>query len=376
MKTIKTRAAVLRERTTITPYRKSKPLSIETVSLREPQEGELLVKIKAAGLCHSDLSVINGDRPRPLPMVLGHEAAGVVVKVGARVADVGLGDHVILTLPSCGNCLQCNSGRAVLCDEGIKANTEGTLLNGGVHLADSEGKQIYHHLGISAFAEYAVVSQHSVIPIDKTLPFDVAAVFGCAVITGVGAIINRAKLRPEHSVLILGLGGIGLAALMAATAIKAKMIIVVDQNSEKLKIAQKLGATHTFVMQESAIEDMKALCPGGVDVAADFTGSAQALEFAFQTTKRGGMTLSAGLPPPDAKITINPTKLVAEERKLVGSYLGSGIPQKDIQDYIKMYQEGRLPVDQLITHRINFDDINLGFDRLQEGQAIRQIIMF
>lgn len=376
MNTIKTRAALLRERTTTLPYRQSKPLSIETVYLRAPQEGEVLVKIKAAGLCHSDLSVINGERPRPLPMVLGHEAAGVVEKVGAGVTEIEAGDHVILTLPSCGDCLQCNLGRAVLCDEGIKANTEGTLLNGRIHLTDAWGKQIHHHLGISAFAEYAVVSQHSVIPIDKELPFDIAAVFGCAVITGVGAIINRAKLKPEQSILIIGLGGIGLAALMAAKTVGAKMIIAVDQNSEKLTFAQTLGSTHTLLMQESSKEDLKVFCPDGVDVAADFTGSAQALEFAFQVTKRGGMTLSAGLPHPEAKITISPTQLVAEERKLVGSYLGSGHPQTDIQDYIKMHQGGKLPVDQLITHRIYFEDINLGFDRLHEGKAIRQIIIF
>lgn len=376
MNTIKTRAAVLRKRTAALPYQQSRPLSIETINLRAPQDGELLVQIKAAGLCHSDLSVINGERPRPLPMVLGHEAAGVVVEVGAGVAGIEPGDHVILTLPSCGSCSQCNSGRAVLCDEGIKANTDGTLLNGRVHLSDAEGKQIHHHLGISAFAEYAVVSQHSVIPIDKELPFDIAAVFGCAVITGAGAIINRAKLKPEHSILIIGLGGIGLAALMAAKTVGAKMIIVADQNLEKLTIAKTLGATNTLLMQDSAMRDIKTLCPEGVDVATDFTGSAQALEFAFQATKRGGMTLSAGLPHPDAKITISPTLLVAEERELVGSYLGSGHPQKDIQDYIKMHQEGKLPVDHLITHRIGFEDINLGFDRLHEGQAIRQIIIF
>lgn len=373
---ITTRAAVLRERSTDLPYQDSRPLSIEEVNLELPKAGELLVKIKAAGLCHSDLSVINGERPRPLPMVLGHEASGEVILVGESVTEINVGDHVILTLPSCGSCPQCINNRSVLCDKGIKANTEGTLLKGSLHLTDTEGNKIYHHLGISAFAEHAVVSKNSVIPIPKDIPFEIAAVFGCSVITGVGAIMNRVYPKKEDSVMILGLGGIGLAALMAVKACGVDTIIAIDNNPEKLEVAKELGATHVILMDEQTFDNLRVICPEGVAIAADFTGAEKALEFAFAVTKRGGKTLSAGLPRSDAKIMISPTQLVAEERELIGSYLGSGLPKKDIRTYVEMYQQGLLPVEKLITHRIEFEEINLGFDRLAKGQAIRQIITF
>lgn len=376
MRKIQTRAAVLRHSLSNRPYSSSQPLSIELVQLTPPTKNEILVKIRAAGLCHSDLSVINGERPRPLPMVLGHEASGQVVEIGTDVTDFAIGDHVILTLPSCGHCRQCNTGRAVLCDEGIEANTQGSLLQGHRHLHDGK-TAINHHLGVSAFADYAVVSTQSAIRIDKSIPFDIAAVFGCAVVTGVGAIINRGQVNAESSVLITGLGGIGLAALMGATAAKAHTIIATDINPDKLALAKSLGATHCILMQdEQPLEQLHALCPKGVDVAADFTGVAPALEFAFAATKRGGKTISAGLPHPNARISISPTQLVAEERELLGSYLGSNLPAQDITNYMKMYQSGVLPVEKLITHRLNFEEINIGFERLANGDCIRQLIIF
>lgn len=370
------KAAVLRHYSDDRPYSVSKPLSIEEVSLvRAPQAGEVLIKIRAAGLCHSDLSVINGSRPRPLPMVLGHEAAGEVMEVGAGVTTVHPGDHVVVTLPSCGQCAQCNAGRVVLCNDAIKHNTAGELLGGKRYLHDVQG-ELNHHLGISAFAEYAVVSAQSLLRIDTSIPLDIAAVFGCSVVTGMGAMLNKAQVQPGSSVLIVGLGGVGLAALMGAVAAGASTIVAADIHPDKLITAKELGATHTLLIDETAQEQLRAICPEGVEVAADFTGVASALEFAFLATSRGGKTVSGGLPDPSARISLSPTVLVAEERQILGSYLGSNVPVEDIARYMAWYQEGRLPIEKLITHRLAFEEINEGFERLAKGESIRQIILF
>src|SRR6266446_5553254 len=225
---MKIRAAVLNRMGVQPPYDRSKPLSIEEVELDPPGPGEVLVKIAAAGLCHSDLSVINGDRPRPTPMVLGHEAAGVVEEFGPGVDDLQKGDHVVMVfVPSCGHCLPCAEGRPALCEPGAAANTAGTLLSGARRL-HRNGSEVHHHLGISGFAEYATVSRRSLVKVDRELPLDQAALFGCAVLTGVGAVINTAKVPAGTTVAVVGLGGVGLSALLAANLVGAGEIVAVD----------------------------------------------------------------------------------------------------------------------------------------------------
>ena len=215
---MKIRAAILNAIGAKAPYAESKPLTIEEVELQGPGHGEVLVKIGAAGLCHSDLSVINGDRPRPMPMALGHEAAGVIEEVGEGITDLKRGDHVVLVfVPSCGHCGPCAEGRPALCEPGAAANGAGTLLSGGRRLSRN-GEAINHHLGCSVFAEYATVSRRSVVKIDRELPLDEAALFGCAVLTGVGAVVNTAQVRAGASVAVIGLGGVGLASLLGARA--------------------------------------------------------------------------------------------------------------------------------------------------------------
>jgi alcohol dehydrogenase len=215
---VKITAAVLNKMGLDAPYAKSKPLAIEEVELDAPGQGEVLVKIGAAGLCHSDLSVIEGNRPRPMPMVLGHEAAGVVEKLGPGVDDLTVGDHVVMVLvPSCGHCLPCAEGRPALCEPGAAANGAGTLLSGQRRL-HRNGSDVNHHLGVSAFAEYATLSRRSLVKIDKELPLDEAALFGCAVLTGVGAVINTARVPAGASVAVVGLGGVGLSSLLGAAA--------------------------------------------------------------------------------------------------------------------------------------------------------------
>jgi len=375
---MKIRGAVLYQMGKERPYHKSNPLVIEELELGEPQSGEILVKIHAAGLCHSDLSVIDGNRPRQVPMVLGHEAAGEVVELGPDVKDLEIGDHVVFSfVPVCGHCMPCMTARPALCENGVAANNKGTLLGGGTRLKGKQKEDIYHHMGVSGFAEYTIASRHSVVKIDKTLPYEVAALFGCAIMTGVGAVINTARLMMGQTVLITGMGGVGFAALLGALAGGASKIIVADVNKEKLAQAMALGADHSIDTSEAnALEQVKDLTRGGVDIGLEFAGVIPALEFTYNATARGGKTVTAGLPHPSKKMEFAPVKLVAEERTLQGSYLGSCIPARDIPAYIKLYQTGRLPVDKLMTHKLKLNDINEAFERLADGKAIRQIVTF
>ena len=374
---MKIRAAVLDKMGASPPYATSRPLAITTVELAPPGRGEVLIKIVAAGLCHSDLSVINGDRPRPMPMALGHEAAAIVEEVGEGISDLQRGDHVVVVfVPSCGHCAPCAEGRPALCEPGAAANGAGTLLSGTRRLA-RDGEPLNHHLGCSVFAEYATVSRHSLVRIDPDVPLAEAALFGCAVLTGVGAVVNTAQVRMGASVAVIGLGGVGLAAVLGAQAAGARQIIAIDLADDKLRQALALGATHTVNATDSdAAEQIRALSSGGVEFAFEFAGSIRALELAYRVTRRGGSTITAGLPPSSAVLPLPAVSLVAEECTLTGSYIGTCVPSRDIPRYIDLYMQGRLPVDKLLTGRLTLDEINHGFDLLHEGKAIRQVVVF
>jgi alcohol dehydrogenase len=374
---MKIRAAVLSQMGTPTPYARTRPLSVEELDLAPPGHGEVLVKIAAAGLCHSDLSVINGDRPRPLPMVLGHEAAGTVEEIGEGVTDLARGDHVVLVfVPSCGHCAPCSEGRPALCEPGFAANSTGTLL-GGARRLSRNGAPINHLLGCAAFAEYATVSRRSLVKIDKALPLAEAALFGCAVMTGVGAVVNTAQMRAGASTAVVGLGGVGLASVLGAKAAGARHIVAVDLSEEKLALARSLGATHTFNAAEAdCIEKVREATSGGADFAFELAGSTRAFESAYKMTRRGGTTVTAGLPPPTATMPLSPLNLVAEERTIKGSYIGTCVPSRDIPRYVDLYRQGKLAVDRLMTGKLTLDEINEGFDMLHEGKAVRQVIVF
>src|SRR3954471_23560914 len=375
MDIMKIKAAVLNQMGAATPYAQSKPLGIEEVDLDDPGHGEALVRIGAAGLCHSDLSVIDGNRPRPIPMVLGHEAAGTVEKLGPGVDDLKVGDHVVMVfVPSCGHCLPCAEGRPALCEPGAIANNAGTLLSGSRRL-HRNGGDVNHHIGCSAFAEYVTVSRRSLVKIDRELPFDEAALFGCAVMTGVGAVINTARVQAGSSTAVIGLGGVGLAALLGAVAAGARSVLAVDLSDDKLGLARQLGATETFnAGAPDAVEAIRTATNGGVEYAFEIAGSVRAMEFAYKITRRGGMTVTAGLPPPTHTFNIPQVNLVAEERTVKGSYIGTCVPTRDIPRYIELYRRGKLPVDRLMSSHLKLDDINLGFDLLHEGRAVRQIV--
>ncbi|MFZ2145215.1 MAG: zinc-dependent alcohol dehydrogenase family protein [Xanthobacteraceae bacterium] len=374
---MKIKAAVLNEMGVEAPYAKSKPLAIEELELDDPSHGEVLVKIAAAGLCHSDLSVIDGNRPRPTPMALGHEAAGVVEKLGPGVDDLKLGDHVVMVfVPSCGHCLPCAEGRPALCEPGAAANGAGTLLSGQRRL-HRNGTDVHHHLGVSAFAEYATVSRRSLVKIEKGLPLDEAALFGCAVLTGVGAVINTAKVSAGASVAVIGLGGVGLSCLLGTVAVGAGRIIAVDLSDDKLGLARQLGATDTFNPGNAgAVDEIRSATGGGVEFAFEMAGSVRAMELAYKITRRGGTTVTAGLPPPDHTFALPQVNLVAEERTIKGSYIGTCVPSRDLPRYIELYRRGKLPVDRLMSGRLKLEEINLGFDRLHEGKAVRQVVAF
>jgi alcohol dehydrogenase len=374
---MKIKAAVLYGMEAKPPFAESLPLSIEAIDLALPGPGEILVKIAAAGLCHSDLSVINGHRPRPMPMALGHEAAGIVDELGEGVTDLQRGDHVVLVfVPSCGLCEPCAEGRPALCEPGAAANGAGTLLY-GAHRLSRNGQQIHHHMGCSAFAEYATVSRRSVVKIDRELPLDEAALFGCAVLTGVGAVVNTAQVRAGSSVAIVGLGGVGLAALLGANAAGARQIVAVDLSDEKLELAKALGATHTFnAGNPNCRDEIRQASGGGVAFAFEFAGSVRALELAYGITRRGGMTVTAGLPPPSATFPLPAVNLVAEERTVKGSYIGTCVPSRDIPRYIDLYRQGKLAVNRLMSGRLKLEEINRGFDLLNEGKAVRQVVVF
>jgi Zn-dependent alcohol dehydrogenase len=374
---VRVRGAVLREMARPAPYARSRPLEIVELELDGPGPGEILVRVRAAGLCHSDLSVIDGSRPRVMPMVLGHEAAGEVVEIGAGVAELAPGDHVVLTfVPSCGTCGPCLAGRAALCEPGAAANVAGSLLSGERRWHGLDGAPLHHHLGVSAFADHVVVSARSAVRVTPALPFDVAALFGCAVLTGVGAVLHSARVRPGDSVAVFGLGGIGLAALLGARVAGAGTIVAVDVMADKLDRALELGATHAVPGGADAVEAVREATGGGAAHVVETVGDASVLAEAYAATRRGGTTVTVGLPHPDQVLRLQAVSLVAEERTLRGSYLGSSVPARDIPRFVDLHLAGRLPVERLLTHRIGLDELNAGFDRLARGEAVRQAVIF
>ena len=374
---MKAKVSLLREMALPRPYTTSRPLEIVEADLGDPGPGQLLVKMAAAGLCHSDLSVINGDRPRDTPVALGHEASGVVQAIGPGVTRFAAGDHIVMVfVASCGHCVPCAEGRPALCEPGAVAGANGTLLNGDRKISVG-GTTVNHHLGVSAFSTYAVMSENSCVKIPKDIPLDKAALLGCAVLTGVGAVLNSGNLKMGQSCAIVGLGGVGLAAVLGAIAAGARTIVVADLSEEKRKHAMDLGATHAIDPRaEGAVAQVKEWTMGGVDLAVELAGAVPALQFAYDITRRGGTTVTAGLPHPEAKLSIPAVSLTAEERNLKGSYVGSCVPVRDIPRFAQMMQQGQLPIEKLMTHRLKLDEINEGFERLAAGDAIRQVIVF
>jgi Zn-dependent alcohol dehydrogenase len=366
---MKIRGAVLDQIGLPRPYTGSQPLTIADLELAPPGDDELLVRIEAAGLCHSDLSVIDGNRVRPTPMLLGHEAAGIVEQAGAG-ADVAVGQRVVLTfLPRCGQCAGCATDGLAPCIPGSAANGHGTLMHGDVRLS-RDGTPVLHHLGVSGFATHAVVDHRSVVAVDDDVPPVVASLLGCAVLTGGGAVLNAGRPTPGQTVAIVGLGGVGMAAALTALAHDDVRVIGVDMLADKLRRARTLGVHETMTPDEAAEQGVKA------PIVIEAVGNGPALETAIGLTAPGGRTITVGLPRPDTRINLAPLGFVAEGRSLIGSYLGSSVPRRDIPRFVDLWRDGRLPVEELVSARIALDEINSGMDQLADGLAVRQVIEF
>lgn len=367
---MKIQGAVLTEIGRSRPYARSRPIRIQEVELDPPGPGEVLVRIEAAGLCHSDLSVLDGNRVRPTPMLLGHEAAGRVEALGEGINDLAPGQRVVMAfLPRCGECANCRTDGRLPCTPGSAANNAGTLLSGGRRLHAADGSDIHHHLGVSGFATHAVVDRHSLVPVDDDIPPRIAAVLGCAVLTGGGAVINAGRPAPGDDIIVVGLGGVGMAALITAVSLGKGEVIGVDAVPAKLARARDLGA--------AAYAPAEALAAGvRAPIVIEAAGNARAFETAVALTGVGGTTVTVGLPSPTAEATIMPLGLTAEARTIVGCYLGSAVPSRDIPTYAALWRDGKLPIEALISSTITLDRINEAMDELAEGAAIRQVIVF
>ena len=367
---IQIRGAVLNQIGAEAPFAESKPITIDTLELTPPAEHELLVRIEAASICHSDLSVVNGSRPRPVPMLLGHEAAGIVEQVGSAVDDIEVGQRVVLTfLPRCGECKECLTDGKLPCSNGSRTNEQGVLLDGTEHLS-RHGETVKHHLGCSGFADHAVVDRRSVVPVGDDVPPAIAAVLGCAVLTGGGAIINAAKLTEDQTVAIVGLGGVGMASLLTALGIGPREVIAVAANEQKLELAREWGVTAAVTPREVEEQGLTA------DVVIEAVGHPKAFETAYKMIGFGGTLVTVGLPAPGAMSEIEPLKLTARAETVIGSYLGSAVPSRDIPKFEQLWREGKLPLERLISNEIQLDEINEGMDALTAGTVLRQIIYF
>jgi len=362
-------AAILRE--------VNAPFSIETVTLDEPREGEVRVKIAASGVCHSDYHLKSGTTKHPMPVICGHEGAGVVEAVGAGVRRVKVGDHVTLSwTPDCGECFYCQKGQPNLCETYTGPIWAGVQQDGTSRLHDSNG-DIYVYCGLGTFAEYVVVPQQACVPIRKDAPLKVASLVGCAVATGGGAAMYTANVRPGESVVVFGCGGIGLNTLQGAQLCGASTIIAVDVNAAKMDIARQFGATHTLISDSHVIEAIRDLTHGrGADHAFEAVGLPELQELALEAVRPGGIATLSGLAPMGSSTNLPGSILTRTEKTVKGSYYGSVNPQRDFPMLIDLYLAGKLDLDGLISQEYRLDQINEAFDRMLTGEVARGIIVF
>ena len=354
-----------------------RPVEILEVQLAPPQGGEVLVRIAACGVCHSDLHVVDGDLPEPLPLVIGHEAAGVVTEVGPGVERVRPGDHVVLALvPSCGECESCRAGRPNFCEQGARMASTGTLADGTSRLS-LDGTDLRHFNAVSSFAEHAVVPESVAVPIRKDVPLDLAALIGCAVLTGWGGVTRTAGVEPGAGVAVIGCGGVGLSVIQAARIVGAGQIVAVDMRPDKLELAERLGATATVQAKPTAdtARRVRHATGGGADYAFEAIGREETIREAWDSVRPGGTAVVLGIPPKGTTVAIDAWGFI-NEKTLKGSFLGSASIFEDVPRLIDLYSTGDLLLEELVSDRIALADLPAAFDRLRAGEAVRQVVVF
>lgn len=353
------------------------PLTPTELELAPPGPAEVLVRLRASGVCHSDWNAVDGTAENPCPCVLGHEGAGVVEAVGPGVTRVAVGDHVALSwTPSCGECDECRRDLPQLCSTMWPAMGTGGLMDGTPRLS-RDGAPVFHYSFLSTFAEATVVPERSCVPIDRDVPFDVAALVGCAVTTGVGAVWRTAGVRPGDRVAVIGCGGVGISALMAAVACGAEPVVAVDAAEAKLDLARSFGAGTGVLWQGDAASTAAAVreaTGGGVDYAIEATGRPEAMEAAFLSTRPRGAAVLIGIPRADAVLSLPATMIPRMERRVLGSIYGSSKPERDFPHTLGLYRAGRLPLDRLVTHRLPLEEAERGFELMQSGDALRVVL--
>jgi len=352
-------------------------LAVQDVDLAPPGPGEVLVRLAASGVCHSDQNAIDGTAATPCPAVLGHEGAGIVEALGDGVTGVAVGDHVTLSwAPSCGRCAECIRDLPQLCQAAWPAMGAGALLDGTTRLS-RDGEPIHHYSLISSFAEACVVPERSCVVIPKDVPFDVAGLVGCAVTTGVGAVWNTARVRPGDRVAIVGCGGVGLSALLGAVAAGASEIVAVDVSEAKLAVARELGATQGVLWAggpDETAEAVRQATGGGVDYAIEATGRPEAMTAAFLSTRNRGAAVLIGIPHEDAVLSVPALTIPRMERRILGSIYGSARPERDFLTILDLYRRGRLPLDRLVSHRLPLERIGEAFALMHAGEARRAVL--
>ena len=353
-------------------------LTIEEVELDPPKAGEILVRIRAAGVCHSDLHTSRGELRATPPLVLGHEGAGVVEAVGEGVTKVKPGDRILINwLPACHTCPTCLSGRPNLCERLQQTTFKALLADGTSRLRTLDGVQLKHFLSAATMAEYTVVNEASAIPIPEDVPFEVAAIIGCAVMTGVGAVINTANVQAGSSAAVIGCGGVGLSTIQGCQLAGCHPIIAVDVMESKLAFARQMGATDTInAREEDVVAALQERVRNGPDYVFDIVGAATTIPQALQAVRPAGTAVIVGLHAAKMEVAIPPAVLVLQNKRLLGSFAGSSRPESDLPKLVELYRAGRLQLDRLITKRYALDDLPQAFADMEAGTIARGVLVF
>ncbi len=354
----------------------NKPLSVEDIQIDEPQGQEVVVKLAGSGVCHSDLSAIKGDMPQPLPIVMGHEGAGIVEKVGPGVTMLQPGDHVILMVSySCGKCRYCVEGKPTMCIGNMDTLAMASLPGGAKRLHKGD-QEIGHFMGIASFAEYAIVNERQAVKIRDDAPLDVVCLLGCGVSTGIGAAIYTAGVRPGESIAVYGCGGVGLSAVMGAKLAGAGKTIAIDTLDQKLKMAKELGADVLInAKEEDPQSKVMEVTGGGADYAIECIGNVDVMASAFGALRGGGKLVIMGSAPIGTMLSIAPYEFLLG-KVITGGVQGSIRPFIDIPRFVDLFMDGKLPIDKLLTKKYRLDQVNEAFEALEKGQTMRSVIKF